>query len=149
MKKWQSCFWTVLTLVALFAATLPSLVWACPMTGQIGDAATICQQMMPQSGISSTSPCADPHRCCKPLSLPTSNEHNQTTSAVAQNRLIGAPSQFFQTSQTSSSATAVLLSSFTLSVEPQRLNSRPTALLLPLRSQHRPLSTAGRAPPLI
>jgi hypothetical protein len=38
MKKWQSSFWTVLTLVALFATTLPSLVWACPMTGQIGDA---------------------------------------------------------------------------------------------------------------
>ncbi len=148
MKKWQSSLWIMLTLVALFATTLPSLVWACPMTGQIGDAATICQGAMPQTGISDIQPCADPHRCCKPLSLPNNNERNQSTGAATQNRLIGAPAQSLQTSQISAGVAAVLPSSFTLFVAPQRSGLRPAALL-PLRSQHRPHAAAGRAPPVL
>ncbi|HEX8235459.1 MAG TPA: hypothetical protein VF600_05845 [Abditibacteriaceae bacterium] len=148
MKKWQGSFWTVLTLIALFAATLPALAWACPMTGQIGDAAAICKSMMPQTGISTAQPCADPRRCCKPLTLPSHNERHENTGA-AQSRTIGAPGQPLKIAPATTSATAVLPSSSILLAAPQRSSLRPAAFLFPLRSQHRPHAVAGRAPPVL
>ena len=148
MKKWQSSFWIVLTLVALFATTLPSLVWACPMTGQIGDAAAICQNMMQQTG-AATQLCADPRRCCKPLTLPVNNERNENAGTVAQNRTITAPSQPLRVAHTFNGATAVLPSFFILHSAPQRSTLRPTEHLLTPRPQHRPHISAGRAPPVL
>jgi hypothetical protein len=149
MKKWQSSFWTVLTLIALFATTLPTLAWACPMTGQIGDAATICQNTMPQTGVATTQLCADPRRCCKPLTLPATNERNENVGIIVQSRTTTAPGQLLNTAQAATGAIAILPSSVVLFAASQRSSLRPAAFLFPLRSQHRPHISAGRAPPAL
>lgn len=88
MAKWCRPQFTALALLALLALLLPSLAWACPITGRIGGAATVCNY--PANGGDSTTSdsatsmpcCAQMQRgqCCKPtLQLPGSDDSKDTS----------------------------------------------------------------------
>ncbi len=69
MKKWLRPSMVVLALLALLASALPSSVWACPVSGRVGSAATVCKGVMPATiavSEATSQPCAHAGgRCCK------------------------------------------------------------------------------------
>ena len=88
MRKWQSPWWTGIALLALIVSGLPSLAWACPMSGRVSDAATVCTHMeggavMPCCARGMAGMARSCFRtCCKPVNLPSSsNERSLTTVA--------------------------------------------------------------------
>jgi hypothetical protein len=62
--------------MAMFAMLLPQTLWACPMTGRIGDAAMVCGPASavgkaPQSSNPLPMQCAHMGgKCCKPVTVP-------------------------------------------------------------------------------
>lgn len=69
MKRWHRPCWLVMAFLALLASVVPSQGWACPMTGQIGDAKLVCRGVMPTSD--STQLCAHlGGTCCKLTPFP-------------------------------------------------------------------------------
>lgn len=151
MQKWRSPVLTILAVLALFASALPSLAWACPMTGRIGTLATVCN--------SSSLNAAQPMRCCshgqakcmksccKPIPQPPENDGKSSTSPPQLDRansLLTPPAVSFQTS----------LLSFALPSLPELASpSLPgwtdySPSSSSLGSKYTPEAHAGRAPPL-
>lgn len=148
MQTWRRLPLTLLALLAMFATMLPQTLWACPMTGRVASAARVCEGVMPI--VKGEMPCAGSgSKCCKPLTVPASQGDDSQSSPAftAQNQapialavalptfevapFVAPTPQTFQ-----SPAVRVYLARFT--------NSPPL-----FWTQHRPLSLAGRAPPLL
>lgn len=150
MQKWRSPFLTMIAVVALFASTLPSLAWACPMTGRIGALATVC------NSYSRTT--AAPMRCCshgqakcmmsccKPIPQPSENEGRSSSTPPQLDRanaLLTPPAVSFQ-----SSLLTFALPSLPELASPSLLGGVAESLSsATLRPQRTPEAHAGRAPP--
>ncbi len=146
MKTARRPLFLVLSLLAIFGLQLPATLWACPMTGVIGNATEVCRGTMPTSG---AMPCAHlGGKCCKPFSVPPSSQtdekHSQHSFTLANT---ATPSVSF-----------VPLAASVLVVWPQTLQlSVPERKWLALSSHpppkftslYRPASLAGRAPPTL
>lgn len=157
MRNWLRPSMIVMALLALLASGLPSSAWACPITGSIGSAATVCKGMMPANVTSSdalSQPCARVGgKCCKPVSLPPlqdqSDDEKHPGTAFAPASSAGAALAFLLAHSPTIELAAVLPAA------PRRLSPAQTWLARftnsppPLRWQHRPASIAGRAPPTL
>jgi hypothetical protein len=146
MKTARRPLFLVLSLLAIFGLQLPATLWACPMTGVIGNATEVCRGTVPTSG---PMPCAHlGGKCCKPFSVPPSSQtdekHSQHSFTLADTAI---PSVSF-----------VPLAASVLVVWPQKLQlSVPERKWLALSSHpppkftslYRPASLAGRAPPTL
>ena len=153
MKKWRSPSLVVIALLALFVSTLPSLAWSCPVTGRIGNAATVCKGMTPPTAAATAQPCARPgSKCCHQVPLPTlpnnSDDNQKVTSAVFSTNGMSDLVSLLADHGKVGHIAAVLPTS--PSVVPPPLdqvflkNNPPPSFLL----QHRPAAVSGRAPPL-
>ena len=156
MKQWCIRSFAALALVALLALLLPAPAWACPVTGRVGSAATVCRDMMPASigahGAVSQ-PCAHAGgKCCKPVSLPplpgkSSDDEKHPAAAVAVAPPVAL--SFLLAYTPTVEIAFVLPAQPSFPAAPQawlaRLNNSPPSFLL----QHRPASIAGRAPPTL
>ncbi|MBW3635269.1 MAG: hypothetical protein KY445_02230 [Armatimonadetes bacterium] len=148
MQTWRRLPLTLLALLAMFATMLPQTLWACPMTERVASAARVCEGAMPMA--TGEMPCAGSgSQCCKPLTVPASQgDDSQSNPAfTAQNQ---APMTFAVAPPTSEVApfvapTAQTLQSPAVRVYLARFTNSPP----PFWTQHRPLSLAGRAPPLL
>jgi hypothetical protein len=150
-KQRQNPFWIAMAFIALLATMLPSLVWSCPMTGRIGDAALICNYAArTSSSRSSSMPCCQhpmDGKCCKRTPQPSNNDNGKDVSFALAKML-----------------TAALLThgicshgaSYLAFIAPSRPASlcAPTGCVLERNEslwlflpQHIPLNTAQRAPP--
>ena len=157
MKKWLRPSMVLMALLALMASGLPSSAWACPMSGRVGSAATVCKGMMPASASPSDAapqPCAHAGgKCCQPVSLPplpgqSDDEQHPATPFIAPATNAGAASAFL--AQPPTVDIAALLPAVPLRLSPpQTWLARFTNSPPPLRLQHRPASIAGRAPPTL
>lgn len=153
MKSWRSPFMTLLALVAMFATMLPQTIWACPMTGRVGSAAMVCANfaapLRAATPLSTDKPCAHMGgKCCKPLSVPPSqsDDPHQNYAVVAEKAVpvvVLAPA---------SQPTPPVLFVAPFQIEPvaRRVTRVPFAQPPPsFWIQHRPITCAGRAPPVL
>ncbi len=146
MKMARRPLFLLLSLLAMFAFQLPATLWACPMTGRIGDATEVCRDAMPTSA---AMPCAHMGgKCCKPLSLPpspqTDDKHSQHSFTLADT----STPHVHPVPQVASVA-VVWPQSLQLSV-PER-TWRALSFHPPPKSSslQRPAALAGRAPPTL
>lgn len=138
----------LLALLAMLATLLPQTLWACPMNGRLAPASRVCLDAMPV--VNGEMPCAGSEsKCCKPLTLPasqgddsqsapafTASNHAAASFTLALPIFEVAPFVAVSTQAPQAPAVRVYLARFT--------NSPP-----PFWTQFRPLSLAGRAPPLL
>ena len=157
MAQWRRPEFTVLALLALFALVMPSLTWACPVTGRIGPAATVCKSSVNGSLPSDVMPCCRQMKgrttaecftkCCKSVpQLPGSD----TNKSAALTQSHGDMSSILN--HLANAAHAVLIT-FALptappTIEPPQATTCDDVSVTPLLSQYAPSALAGRAPPL-
>ena len=138
-----------LAIVAMIVTLLPQTLWACPMTGRVDSASRVCAGLMVQT--SGDVPCAHMGgKCCKPLSVPPAqnddNPHqSQTLITVDKGSLwvtLAPPP--------STALPFVLVASSSIQPVAQRLVRAPYDEPPPsFWTQHRPITCAGRAPPVL
>lgn len=142
MKRWRKPIWAWLTLWALIALQAPSPLWACPMTGRIGEASHICRMPAGRS-------CCKQHNgsCCKFLPFPllpqnSDDDRQQNVLApVAPEKFSGAPVVYFEIS-------FLPAQSAPLYAAPAMPEIFPQAASPPFLTLHRPAPLAPRAPPV-
>lgn len=149
MKRCQAwrVLWSLLALLALGALNAPAPLWACPMTGRIGNAELVCRDMAPATPDTPSAPCAQSGRgCCKHLPFPLlpfnfddARNQNALSGAVGGSTLppvvVWAPI-----------ASLPLVELAPLIVESPRPS--PVAASPPFISLNRPAPRASRAPPV-
>ena len=157
MNQWRRLPFVLMALFALFALTLPSLAWACPVTGRDGSATEVCIRAAKSASSQQTMPCClSASRasaksmnclgtCCKAVpQLPSQDSTKNTALSQAHSDLSSLLDQLSQTAQ------VVLVSA--LPVAPLIIES-PHALwgdasVAPLLTQHEFSLFAGRGPPV-
>lgn len=143
-------FWSVLSLWALLALAMPQLLWACPMSGQVGSTPNqACRCMAPNANAPTDNAPTDhasafeSHHCCDRVPLPASDTsgHDQNGS-ISQVRNIAFAWPSFSVTPEFFAASAFELAPpiFTSAVFPPTVSP-------PLISQQTPALHAGRAPP--
>ena len=138
-------FWSVLSLWALLALAMPQLLWACPMTGQVGSTpSAACRCMEKDVGApTDNSSETQTHHCCDRVPLPASDTsgHDQSGS-VSQARTIAffTPDFFIASHFFAASA-------FELAPPTSQPAFLPASTFTPLISQQTPALHSGRAPP--
>lgn len=156
MKTARRPFLFFLSLLAIFILQLPASLWACPMTGIIGNATEVCHGAMPiektpaETPLSNAAPCNHlGGKCCKPLSLPpasqTDDKHSQHSFTAAAD------------SVTPLSVVPVVASWAVIWPQAPQQISVPEQAWLALSfhpppqfiSLHHPAALAGRAPPTL
>jgi hypothetical protein len=156
MAQWRRPQFAALALLAILALLLPSLAWACPVTGRTGAAETVC--LHPANGGRSTTlmPCCahmaqmQRDKCCKPTSQLPSSDNGKDTSLAQPH----ADSRSILTHLTQAAHavvdTTMVYSLTPLSVEPPHGSMLcDIAVGTPFTFQHAPPLTAGRAPPSV
>lgn len=162
MSLWRRLPFTLMALFALCALTLPSLVWACPVSGRVsvsvGNAPQICRDAT--QNMAAAMPCCAPThdapngamqmpsclgKCCKPIAQLPSQDSNKN-SALHQ----GSAEFSGLLDQLSQAAFPVILPA--PSVAPLIIESPKRAIwddsIVPLSpAQFAPGSLLGRAPP--
>lgn len=146
MKAWMRVPFSLLALLAMFATLVPETLWACPLTGRVDTAARVCALPM-KSG---RTPCAHTGgKCCTPLSVPAS----QTDNDSGRQHVFAAPDR--------SPLSLVLVAAGVVTpfvVPHVETFGAPTVRVYLARfanppplfwTWHRPLSVAGRAPPVV
>ena len=149
MKAWLRIPFSILALLAMFATMMPGTLWACPMTGRVDAASCVCLGVMPT--MSGEMPCAHMGgKCCKPVSAPPS----QTDDDSGRPHVFAAPDHVsFSFAFVASPIDAALF------VVPRveafeapairsflaRFANAPPCFWI----SHRPISLAGRAPPVV
>ncbi len=157
MNQWRRLPFVLMALFALCALTLPSLAWACPVTGRSGSATEVCiSATNPASSQQTMSCCSSALKasaksanclgtCCKAVpQLPGGDSNKNTAFSQAHPNLSGLLAQLSQTTQ------AVFV--IALPVAPLVIES-PHALwddasVAPLLTQHEFSLFAGRGPPV-
>ncbi|MDQ3812448.1 MAG: hypothetical protein M3347_00695 [Armatimonadota bacterium] len=153
MKKWRSRPWIIGSLVALLAAVMPSLAWACPMTGRIGDAAIVCHCAKAAATLATTPACAESHgKCCKQLPVPSSDTNQDSRENIlafrSQLATVSLSPQLTKIAQ--AGPIPLALPSPPPSLVPVRGLIFDRNLSPPhLAGQHAPPTHAGRAPPVL
>lgn len=156
MKKWLHSSMTMMALLALFALGVPSLAWACPVTGRTGNAATVCDRS-PNGGTSvAMSCCARVQapgtgcmgQCCKSVPQPSGSDQNKDTAAAPSHA--DTASLLSQLTQAAHTTLVVsTLPTIPLTMEPtHRVDVGDSPSETHLLAQHAPAAFAGRAPPL-
>jgi hypothetical protein len=153
MAKWRRPQFAVLALLALLALLLPSLAWACPVTGRTGAAATICNYPANGGDSATPMPCCEHMRrgqCCKLTSqLPSTDDSKDTFLAQPH-----AGSRSIITHLTQAART-VVDTAMEYPPVPPTIEPPHGSILCDIAVdssftfQHAPPLTAGRAPPLI
>jgi hypothetical protein len=154
-KKWRSPLWIAIAFIALFAMALPSLAWACPMTGRVGDTAMICDHAatdVDSSDTASTPPCCQhpaDGKCCKPVpQLPSNDSRKDTSLTVA--KVAASDSLSLLAKYIDAGHSVAVFPAPPLAVAPPHgLVFERTVSALPLFAKHTPPVSAGRAPPAI
>lgn len=155
MKQWRRLPFTLLALWAVLLTLMPQTLWACPVTGRVDVASRVCLGAMPAAETSSASElCAqEGGTCCKPLSLPPSSTTGADT--APQSQFIISTSDLG--GQTGAPLASSLFPSVAIlpAVEPiqapavrfylSRFGNSPPSFW----TQHRPLTCACRAPPVL
>jgi hypothetical protein len=136
-------FWGVLSLWALLALTTPQLLWACPMTGQVGSTPpTTCRCATPVEDASASNSAA--HKCCHRVPLPASD-----TAGHDQKGLIaGAKTITFAFQPFTVAGDLFAVSAFELALPAAPIRAALPTISPPLISQQLPAAHFGRAPPL-
>jgi hypothetical protein len=138
--------WSVLSLWALLALMMPQLLWACPMTGQVGSTpsqACRCAEKDANAPAEDSS-ATQPHKCCKHVPLPASD-----TSGHDEHGLLShAKTISFSLQPFSVASDLFAVPVFELAPPISQTAVFPASISPPLISQHCPASHAGRAPPL-
>lgn len=145
---WRRLPFTVLALWAMLLTLVPQTVWACPMTGRVDVASRVCLDAMPVAD--GEMPCAQSgSKCCKPLSLPPSPTDDGSSPHVfaASHH---APSVFHFALPTLEGSPFIAPSVVTFQAPAIQIylahgNNSPPSFW----TQHRPISLAGRAPPVL
>jgi len=156
MKKWLRPSMMVMALLALFASALPALSWACPVTGRIGEAATVCNRL-PANKASAAMPCCAKRqaagksclvRCCKEVPQPSGSDKEKNTAPTLTHA--DTLSVLAQLSQgTRPTPVAFTPPCTPLVIEPSSRFAPRDADCAPLPlSQSAPAAFAGRAPPI-
>jgi hypothetical protein len=153
MRKWRSPLWIAVAFIAVFAMALPSLAWACPMTGRVGDTALICDHAA-NDATSSTLPCCQhpaDGKCCHPVpQLPNNDSRKDTALGTAK----ASAGDSFSLSQLAKYigaeyTVAVFPAPALVVAPPHGLVFERSLSALPLFAKHTPPVSPGRAPPAI
>lgn len=151
MKLWRRPSFALLALLALFASVLPQALLACPMMGQIGTAATVCNIVGVAQSAAAQMPCApQSDKCCKSISVPPQQSSNDNDHPAVSSSL-SFPTAPFHAPAPVSIETPVVFAEPALQVPPvlqsrlARFSNSPPSF----KSQHRPFAAAGRAPPVL
>ncbi|MBV9468451.1 MAG: hypothetical protein JO316_25325 [Abitibacteriaceae bacterium] len=150
MKQWRNSLFTVLALLGLMASAVPSLAWACPMTGLVGSADSVCRKVGAHAGCCCH--CAMPgSKCCQQLPVPPSDTNNNSRHDTALSHSAVAPGAILHYLSQTAQTTSVVgtLPPPALSLAPQ-LNFLGERWVRPplLKPQHAPPAAQGRAPPV-
>ncbi len=162
MSQWRRLPFVLMALFALCALTVPSLAWACPITGRSGAATQVCINA-PASGQSNQAAnvmacCAPTHgnaamsgngclgTCCKAVpQLPNGDPAKNTALSQAHWNIAGLLDQLSQTAHTVFILAPPVAP---LVIEPPRALFRGDASVAPLLTQFAFSLFAGRAPPI-
>lgn len=157
MNQWRRLPFVLMALFALCALTLPSLAWACPVTGRNGGATEVCIRAANSASSQQTMSCCVSASkvsaksasclgaCCKAVpQLPSQDSTKNTALSQAHSDLSGLIAQLSQTTQ------AIFVTA--LPVAPLLIES-PHAIwgdasVAPLLTQHEFSLFAGRGPPV-
>lgn len=151
MKKWLRPSLMTMAVLALFASLLPSLIWACPVTGRTGTVNTVCNRSQDGSSVMSCCAKVEAHdancmvQCCKSVPHPASNDGGNSIPARAHIDTAALVSQ-------SLAAPVILITPAPplapLALEPLQTFAFGDSDVTPLLAQDAPSALAGRAPPL-
>lgn len=138
-------FWSVLSLWALLALAMPQLLWACPMSGQVGSTPNQACRCIENSNDAPAGDSSETqtHHCCDRVPLPASDTsgHDQNGSiSQARNIAFAMPDFFVASSFYAASA-------FELAPPISQPAFFPASIFTPLISQQTPAIHSGRAPP--
>lgn len=151
MKSWLRVPLSILALLAMLATLLPGTVWSCPMTGRVDSAARVCVLRVSDTAASSAEmPCAHMGgKCCKPISAPTpQNDDSRHAPVFAPANPV---SPIVAPAVPVFDIAPFVLSHFEAFPDPAvrfylaRFTNSPPLFW----TQHRPISLAGRAPPVL
>jgi len=153
MKVWLRVPFSILALLAMFATMMPGTVWACPMTGRVDVASRVCLGAMPMASagmMSGAMPCACfGRKCCKPLSVPASqNDDSGRSHVFAAADHVSFSVVFALQTENATPFVAPRLEAFESSapgIYLARFADPPPQFW----TVYRPLSVAGRAPPVV
>lgn len=149
MKAWLRLPFSLLATLALLATMLPGTLWACPMTGRVDVASRVCLGAMPS--MSGEMPCAHlGGKCCKPVSAPPS----QTDDDSNRPHVFAAPDHvsFSFAFVAPVAHVAPFVVPHVEAFEAPAIRSflaRFANAPPPFWTSHRPISLAGRAPPVV
>ena len=153
MSSWRRLPLTLMALFALCALMLPSLVWACPMSGRVGNATQVCRATTENAR--AAMPCCAKNRatplpsclgkCCKPIpQLPSQDSNKNSALHPVNANFSGLLDQLSQTAYpiiTPASPVAPLV------IEPTTRATWDDSPVPLLPAQFAPGSLLGRAPP--
>ena len=139
----------LLALLAMFATLLPQTLWACPMNGRVDRASRVCLGMMPV--VKGEMPCAGSgSKCCKPVTLPASQTDDSQSNPAFTTTISQAPTLLALALPTFEVAPFVAPTTQTFLSPAERVYlARFTNSPPPSWTQYRPISLAGRAPPVL
>ena len=149
MKTWRRLPFTLLALWAILLTLVPQTVWSCPMTGRVDVASRVCVGM--KSMANEEMPCAGSgNKCCKPLSVPASQTDDDGSKSLVFAVTNHAPAVLHFALPTLEAPLFVAPSVETSQAPAVRVYLARFANFPPsFWTQHRPISLAGRAPPVL
>ncbi len=136
-------FWSVLSLWALLALAMPQLLWACPMSGQVGSTPNAACRCSEKTSSDSQDNTPEAHHCCERVPLPASDTsgHDQNGSISQARTIAFALPDFFI------APNFFAASAFELAPPISQPAIFPPITFTPLISQQTPANHLGRAPP--
>lgn len=149
MKAWLRLPFSLLALLAMLATLVPRTLWACPMSGRVDVVSRVCPSATP--AMSGAMPCAHMGgKCCQPVPAPSP----KTDDDSGRPQLFAAPAHasfaFPLVAATPHAAPFIVprVEAFEApairSFLARFANAPP-----PFWTSHRPISLAGRAPPVV
>jgi hypothetical protein len=137
-------FWSVLSLWALLALAMPQLLWACPMSGQVGSTpGAACRCVEKDASAPAENSSEQSHKCCDRVPLPSSDTSgHDDNGSISQTKTVSFAAPDFFVAPHFFAASA-----FELAPPISAPAIFPSSAFPPLITQQTPAAQSGRAPP--